>query len=658
MSKVRWVAMALVAGLLVASSSAQAAGSANRITVRPQLSSVDIGAGFEFVAEVNGKRVIAPDVIWSVAASDGSNLSPGTINTYGYYQTPYPAPASVTVTAALKGMPGNVATATLGISIPPIAVGPALRVDAAGKTHPISPLIYGMNGYDLDNSVAAKIKLPVDRWGGDGATRYNYLLDVTNGANDWYFETNPNDNQKFPDVSEFNRQADRDRATKTLSIGTVPLIGWTTKRVKACSYPVAKNPAQKQIEPYSKKCGNGVLPDGKEITTADPNDTSVPIDESFASGWVKYLVKRYGTAAHGGIWMYELDNEPEFWSATHKDVHPAKLTYDELTKKGLSYAAAIKAADPTALVAGPVISFFDSYFYSWADNESGWHTGPCYCYNGNPVDRMAHGNVPLLEYYLGQFKAYEVAHGTRLLDYLDLHGYYAAKDANFAPAGDTAMQEARLESTRSMWDPTFTDSGQTDPEVRDKSAKAVAVMLIPRMREWVETAYPGTKTALTEYNWGAQEHINGALAQADVLGIFGREGLDLATVWGPPDPVKQLPGLMAYELYRNYDGAGSMFGDVSVTAESGDQGKLSIYAARRTSDGALTVMVLNKTFGDLTSSLAVGRGAGGSVAKRFVYSNANLAAIVTGPDVRLTAGMGTLTFPAASVTLLVFLSSQ
>ena len=43
------------------------------------------------------------------------------------------------------------------------------------------------------------------------------------------------------------------------------------------------------------------------------------------------------------------------------------------------------------------------------------------------------------------------------------------------------------------------------------------------MKKWVANDYPGTKTAITEYNWGGQEHINGALAQADILGIFGRE---------------------------------------------------------------------------------------------------------------------------------------
>jgi len=58
------------------------------------------------------------------------------------------------------------------------------------------------------------------------------------------------------------------------------------------------------------------------------------------------------------------------------------------------------------------------------------------------------------------------------------------------------------------------------------------------------------------------------LAQADVLGIFGREGLDLATLWGPP--VTTDPGAFAFRMYRNYDGAGAHFGDYSVSIDKTD----------------------------------------------------------------------------------------
>src|SRR5215468_3500506 len=126
-------------------------------------------------------------------------------------------------------------------------------------------------------------------------------------------------------------------------------------------------------------------------------------------------------------------------------------------------------------------------------------------------------------------------------------------------------------------------------------------MLIPRMRTWVDQNYPGTKLAISEYNWGALDNINGALAQADVLGIFGREGLDLATLWAPPTTTQ--PGAFAFRMYRNYDGAGHGFGDTSVRATSADEAKLAVYASLRSADGALTLIVLNKTGQDLTSTI-------------------------------------------------------
>ena len=127
--------------------------------------------------------------------------------------------------------------------------------------------------------------------------------------------------------------------------------------------------------------------------------------------------------------------------------------------------------------------------------------------------------------------------------------------------------------------------------------------MIPRMKQWAANNYPGTKLAITEYNWGALDHINGALAQADVLGIFGREGLDLATLWGPPEVNE--PGAYAFRMYRNYDGLGGAFGDVSVRASSTNQDQVAIYAARRSADQALTLMVINKTAQAYTSTISL-----------------------------------------------------
>ena len=109
--------------------------------------------------------------------------------------------------------------------------------------------------------------------------------------------------------------------------------------------------------------------------------------------------------------------------------------------------------------------------------------------------------------------------------------------------------------------------------IKDTGIDGGVVKFIPRMRDWVANNYPRTKLAISEYNWGAFEHLNGALAQADVLGIFGREGVDLATLWGVPKATD--PVAYAFRLFRNYDGAGGQFGDTSVQATSTNQEALS-----------------------------------------------------------------------------------
>ena len=99
----------------------------------------------------------------------------------------------VRITTAL--LPAALAVALGGLALPEpalAATGPALAVDATAGRHPISPYVYGMNFADA--ALARDIRLPVNRYGGNATTRYNFRADTTNRAADWYFENIPNDN--------------------------------------------------------------------------------------------------------------------------------------------------------------------------------------------------------------------------------------------------------------------------------------------------------------------------------------------------------------------------------------------------------------------------------------------------------------------------------
>ena len=335
------------------------------VTVTPNPATAIIGTQVQFAAQVSGTGSYSSGVIWSLLAPWGSTLNPGTLSSTGLYITPYPAPTAVTVTATSIQDPSRSGSVTVTLEPPPAAVGPALTVDAGPRTHSINPYIYGMNDWflALTPSIEQVANLPVERWGGDQTTRYNYLLDAYNNAADWYFENSPGSTSGYPDTSILNTQIAMDESAGTRSMVTVPLIGWTTQRSTACSFSVAKYGAQKGSDPNRPDCGNGVLLNGSRVVN-DPNDTSSPIDQTFDAGWVQFLVGRFGNAASGGVAIYELDNEPEWWDSTQADVHPLPNTYDELTNDGLTYAQTVKDNDPTAEVSGPVLSCWICFFYS------------------------------------------------------------------------------------------------------------------------------------------------------------------------------------------------------------------------------------------------------------------------------------------------------
>ncbi len=513
--------------------------------------------------------------------------------------------------------------------------GPALQVDAAAGLTPISPYIYGINF--AEEALARELRLPVRRWGGNATTRYNWKTNMSNRGSDWYFENLPENNAtNLPQNSAVHTFIDQNVRTGTDSIITVPLIGWTPN-LRSCGFSVAKYGPQQQVDPYWKDCGNGIKSDGTtKLTGNDPLDTSLAIGPEFVREWIQYLAGRYGTAAKGGVRFYNLDNEPMLWNSTHRDAHPSPTSYDEMRDRTYAYAAAIKQADPSALTLGPVLWGWVAYFRSALDTASDqwWNLHPT-------PDQGAHGGIPFLDWYLQQMRDYEAKNGTRILDYLDLHFYPQGTGVSDNSAGNASTQALRLRSTRALWDPDYIDESWINDKVR----------LIPRMRDWVQNNYPGTKIALTEYNWGAMKTLNGALAQADVLGIFGREKLDVATLWGPD--ASDQPWAYAFRMYRNYDEAGASFGDISVRASSSDSDKLSIFAARRISDSALTVMLINKSSADLASTVSLSGFAPAGPARVYRYSSDNLKAIARVADQPVTAAGFSATFPASSISLMV-----
>ncbi|HKR64326.1 MAG TPA: glycoside hydrolase family 44 protein, partial [Thermoanaerobaculia bacterium] len=367
---------------------------------------------------------------------------------------------------------------------------------------------------------------------------------------------------------------------------------------------------------------------------ADPNNISATYPMSHQGDWIQHMIDEHGSAAAGGVRYYSLDNEPGLWSFDHWDVHPTGTTYDEVWAKMSELGAIIREKDPAAVITGGEEWGWSGYFQSGLDME-----------NGDGGDAAAHGGEDYYDWLLDQFHQYEIDNGTRILDVLTVH-FYPQGGEFWSGSTDDDMQLLRNRSTRSLWDPNYTDESWMNCCFGGK------VKLIPRLKDWVANHYPGTEIGITEYNWGDVNHINGATTQADILGIFGREGLDVGVRWTSPG-VGTFVG-NAFRMYRNYDGSGSTFGDTSVSASGTNPDEVAVFASERSSDNALTIMLIAKVLpatGSTATTVNLANFVPSRTISRYQLTSTNSISHLT--NLAPSGSSIALTLPAQSITLLV-----
>ena len=543
----------------------------------------------------------------------------------------------------VRAVSPNVSLSTLIALLltPAVAVAATVSVDATVNRHPIDPRIYGV-AY-ATTAQLSDLNAPLNRAGGNTTTRYNWLQNAANHAFDYFFQSLSDGSAAAGESGDTFVQNSRNGQAQAML--TIPMIGWVAKlgpsRGKLTSFSIAK---------YGPQCSNDFqyFPDSGDGTKApcnpnapnyvtgnDPNDANVPADANFQKAWLQHLVAAWGSAASGGVKYYILDNEHSIWFSTHRDVHPVGPHMTEIRDKMIDYGSMIKSVDAGATVIGPEEYGWTGYIFSGYDKQWCATNG----YNNLP-DRTAMGGLDYMPWLLGQLKASAISTGVRPIDVFSLH-YYPQQN-EFSNAVDSATQLLRNRSTRSLWDPAYVDTSYIND----------VVQLIPRMRNWADTNYfPGTPIAITEYNWGAEGHINGATTQADIYGIFGREGLDIGTRW--TTPATGTPTYNAMKLYRNYDGAQHTFGDTSVAATVANPDNLSAFAAQRSSDSALTVMVINKTTAATPLALTLGNFISNGSALVFQISAASSGAITQLANASVASNAINATLPAQSITLFV-----
>jgi Glycoside hydrolase family 44 len=529
-------------------------------------------------------------------------------------------------------------------TVGPLAMGQnaavSVSVDANANRHSISPNIYGF-AFATTQDLAVT-NFTMNRSGGNGTSTYNWQINAANHASDWYFESilDPPGTAGY-DGDNFIATTRAGNANAQALL-TIPMINYLAALgadgAMTWSFSIAKYGAQTGSDPYQPDAGNGISSaTGTQITGNNPLDANTPNSASIQQAWVQHLIQKWGPSAGGGLKYYIMDNEPSLWSSTHVDIHPAAETYQELYNDYVSYASVVRALDPNALIVGPEEWGWWAQYLSGYDQKNG--------ISASGSDYNTHGKMYYYPWLLSQLYSYQQSTGKQLLNVLSVH-YYPQELAN-SNDDSTAGQITRNQSTRVLWDPNYVDPSW----LNEVGINNGIVYLIPTLKNWVSQYYPGLQTAITEYNWGDEANLNGATTQADVLGIFGQQGLDIATRWTVP--VNPSPTYLAAQIYRNYDGRLSTFGDTSVSATVPNPDVLSSFAAVRSSDNALTVMVINKQQGSTPVTVSLANFTAGATAQGYQIASATQAAITPLGNVSITNNAISMTVPSQSITLFV-----
>src|SRR5258708_6063871 len=162
----------------------------------------------------------------------------------------------------------------LSSAIGAFAQNPAvtLSVDVNANRHAINPNVYGL-AYATTQQLS-DLNVPLNRYGGNNTSRYNWQVNGDNRGQDWYFES-------LGDTSNVaGERGDtfiaNSRAGGAQALITVPMIGWIAKlganRAKLASVSQAKYGAQTGNDwQWFPDARNGILQStGQFVTGNDP----------------------------------------------------------------------------------------------------------------------------------------------------------------------------------------------------------------------------------------------------------------------------------------------------------------------------------------------------------------------------------------------------
>jgi hypothetical protein len=545
-----------------------------------------------------------------------TGLTNGT--TYFYVVSAYNSAGESSNSSQASATPAN-AVADITITIDP------------AKTKSISPYIYGINFY---NGVSgAPPLLTFDRAGGNRWTAYDWETNASNAGSDYIYN-----NDAYLSSSNIPAEAVRsfiaaDQAKGVASLVTFQLQGLVSADENG-PVSVTNPPDLTRFKTVVDKKGSAFS------TTPSTADANVYMDE-FAWALDQKLPGIFGAGLPHPTFI-SLDNEPELWNSTHLEVQGHNpVTSDDYITKTINLSKALKDQFPNALIFGPVHYGFQG-IYNWQGELAATPSGT----NWFP------------DKYLQALKSASTSYGRPLADVYDFHWYaevYDAGGARILNLTSTTLTDAQVQlivqSPRDLWDPTFNDDNNSNPWIFNELGRT-PINILGRLQSKINAENPGMKIAITEYENGGWNHIAGAIAQADNLGIFGAQGVFAANFW-PPNGTYSY-ALAGFRAFRGFDGAGANFGDTSLQSTSSSVKDVVVYASLdSTAPGRVVFVAINRSNASKVTAITGQTLSGTAHLYQMTATSAqgqNPVQPVSIGNMAATGSMLTITLPALSVT--------
>jgi fibronectin type 3 domain-containing protein len=559
----------------------------------------------------------------STTTSDSdTGLSNGT--TYYYVVSALNAVGESANSAEVSATPA-IAAANITITVNP-------RV-----TKPISPYIYGINFYS--GITGAPPLLTFDRAGGNRWTAYNWETNASNAGSDYMYN-----NDNYLSSSTVPAEAVRTFIAGDQSKGAASLVTFQLEGLVSADesgpVSVANPPDLTRFKAVVDK--KSTVSNVPFTITPPTTDANVYMDEFVWALDQKFFGMGIFGASPTHPTFISLDNEPELWTSTHLEVQGSTaVTSDSYITKTINLAKALKDQFPNVVIFGPVHYGFQG-IYNWQGELSATPGGT----NWFP------------DKYFQALKTASTTYGKPLVDVYDFHWYVEEYDSNGTRILDLtsatlsdAQVQLIVQSPRALWDPTFTDTGNSNPWIYQELG-STPINLLGRLETKINAENPGMKISITEYENGGWNHIAGTIAQADNLGIFGSQGLFAANFWPPSGTFSYV--LAGFRAYRGFDGANASFGDTSLEATSSNVQNVVVYASTESTTPGRTVFVaINRSTSAQVTAINGATLSGTAHLYQITAASAqgqNPVAPVAIGTMAVSGSSMTITLPALSVT--------